>query len=178
MTTKIDCAALRQCIKEIGGLTDDERAALLELTSTKRYGLVWEEREEDVEERLREELPVLVEDKELRIIGCSDERKSGESDNPEVRKSENPEHELPRIDHELMSDNSRIINGNSCENKIKIYVFSPGAYAWDDDFAPVIDRVELCALPEAIYQAYKNVLPKKKARRETVEESPKEGGEK
>ena len=46
---------------------------------------------------------------------------------------------------------------------IKVYVFSPGAYAWDDDFAEVIDRVELCALPEAIYQAYKNVLPKKKA---------------
>ena len=42
------------------------------------------------------------------------------------------------------------------------YVFAPGPYAWDDDFAPVIDRVELCALPEAIYQAYKNVLPKKK----------------
>lgn len=56
--------------------------------------------------------------------------------------------------------------------KIKVYVFSPGAYAWDDDFAPVIDRVELCALPEAIYQAYKNVLPKKKVHRETTEGSP------
>lgn len=61
--------------------------------------------------------------------------------------------------------------------KIKVYVFSPGAYAWDDDFAEVIDRVELCALPEAIYQAYKSVLPKKKVRRETAEGSPKEGGE-
>lgn len=54
-------------------------------------------------------------------------------------------------------------------SKLKIYVFSPGPYAWDDDFAPVIDRVELCALPEAIYQAYKNVLPKKKDCRETTE---------
>lgn len=45
---------------------------------------------------------------------------------------------------------------------IKVYVFSPGSYAWDDDFAPVLDRIQLCALPEAIYQAYKNVLPKKK----------------
>lgn len=52
-----------------------------------------------------------------------------------------------------------------CAQKIKVYVFSPGAYAWDDDFAPVLDRVELCALPEAIYQAYKTVLPKKKAQR-------------
>ena len=48
-------------------------------------------------------------------------------------------------------------------NAIKVYVFSPGAYAWDDDFAEVIDKVELCALPEAIYQAYKSVLPKKRA---------------
>lgn len=62
-------------------------------------------------------------------------------------------------------------------NAIKVYVFSPGAYAWDDDFAEVIDRVELCALPEAIYQAYKSVLPKKKVRRETAEGAPKEGGE-
>ncbi len=61
--------------------------------------------------------------------------------------------------------------------KIKVYVFSPGAYAWDDDFAPVIDKVELCALPEAIYQAYKSVLPKKRVRQETTEGSPKEGGE-
>lgn len=50
-------------------------------------------------------------------------------------------------------------------NAIKVYVFSPGAYAWDDDFAPVLDRVELCSLPEAIYQAYKNVLPQKRAQR-------------
>lgn len=60
---------------------------------------------------------------------------------------------------------------------IKVYVFSPGAYAWDDDFAPVLDRVELCALPEAIYQAYKNVLPKKKAQRTAAETSPKGGEE-
>lgn len=51
---------------------------------------------------------------------------------------------------------------SSLSSQLKIYVFSPGPYAWDDDFAPVFDRVELCALPEAIYQAYKNVLPKKK----------------
>ena len=91
---------------------------------------------------------------------------------PEVVEWIKKEHELPRIDHEFLSDNSRIINGNSHENKIKIYVFSPGAYAWDDDFAEVIDRVELCALPEAIYQAYKNVLPKKKDCREIAEPSP------
>ena len=63
---------------------------------------------------------------------------------------------------------------HSRTNAIKVYVFSPGAYAWDDDFAPVVDKVELCALPEAIYQAYKSVLPKKKVRRETAEASPKD----
>ncbi len=70
--------------------------------------------------------------------------------------------------------NSQLSTLNS---QLKTYVFSPGAYAWDDDFAEVIDKVELCALPEAIYQAYKSVLPKKKVRRETAEGAPKEGGE-
>jgi len=74
---------------------------------------------------------------------------------------------------ENASENSKLQTPNS---KLKIYVFSPGAYAWDDDFAPVIDRVELCALPEAIYQAYKNVLPPKKQK--TIEIEPvEEGGE-
>ena len=58
------------------------------------------------------------------------------------------------------SANSQLSTHNS---QLKTYVFSPGAYAWDDDFEAVIDRVELCALPEAIYQAYKSVLPKKRA---------------
>ena len=65
---KIDRAALRQRIQTLEGLTDEERAALLELAATKRYGLVWEEREEAVEERLRKELPVLVEDKDLALL--------------------------------------------------------------------------------------------------------------
>ena len=45
---------------------------------------------------------------------------------------------------------------------IKIYVFSEGRYAFDDDFKAVIEKVTLCALPDAIYQAYKNVLPRRK----------------
>lgn len=51
-------------VRTIIGLTDDERAALLGLLrESKPYGLVWEDKPEDVEERLRDELPVLVEDK-------------------------------------------------------------------------------------------------------------------
>lgn len=51
-------------IKSVEGLTDHERSAILGLLhETKTYGLVWEDKPEEVEERLREELPILVEDK-------------------------------------------------------------------------------------------------------------------
>ena len=46
--------------------------------------------------------------------------------------------------------------------KIKVYVFSHGSYAYDDEFAEVADSVVLCALPQAIYDAYQKVLPKRK----------------
>lgn len=56
-------------IKTIEGLTDDERAALLGLLREhKTYGLVWEDKPEDVEEKLRTELPVLKEVKSRAII--------------------------------------------------------------------------------------------------------------
>ncbi len=45
---------------------------------------------------------------------------------------------------------------------IKVYVFSEGRYAYDDDFKEVLDKVTLCALPDAIYQAYRRVLPRRK----------------
>ncbi|MDE6351979.1 MAG: site-specific DNA-methyltransferase [Muribaculaceae bacterium] len=47
-------------------------------------------------------------------------------------------------------------------DKIKVYVFSHGSYAYDDEFDEVADRVTLCALPQAIYDAYQRVLPKHK----------------
>lgn len=46
--------------------------------------------------------------------------------------------------------------------KTMVYVFSPGAYPYTDDFEDVAERVKLCALPSAIYEAYKRVLPKRK----------------
>ncbi len=56
-------------IKTLEGLTDDERSALLGLLNeTKTYGLVWEDKPEEVEERLRSELPVLKEVKSRAII--------------------------------------------------------------------------------------------------------------
>lgn len=56
-------------IKTLEELTDDERAALLGLLrESKTYGLVWEDKPEEVEERLRTELPVLKEVKSRAII--------------------------------------------------------------------------------------------------------------
>ena len=49
-------------------------------------------------------------------------------------------------------------------SKLKIYIFSPGRYAFDDDFYEVQDKVQLVALPAAIYDAYQRVLPKQKER--------------
>ncbi|MGN8711588.1 DNA methyltransferase [Hallella faecis] len=46
--------------------------------------------------------------------------------------------------------------------KTMVYVFSPGADPYTDDFEDVAERVKLCALPSAIYEAYKRVLPKRK----------------
>ena len=52
-------------IHQIEGLSNDEKSALIELLKThKKYGLVWEDKPEEVEERLRDELPVLTEVKE------------------------------------------------------------------------------------------------------------------
>ena len=58
---------MAQTIRELEGIDNDTRAALLELVNRKKYGLVWEEHPEDVEERLREQLPVLEEDKALAL---------------------------------------------------------------------------------------------------------------
>lgn len=69
---------LRQClidrIKQMESLSDDERSALLDLLRThKKYGLVWEDKPEDVEERLRDELPVLIEDKSKALTEGGDD---------------------------------------------------------------------------------------------------------
>ena len=50
------------------------------------------------------------------------------------------------------------------QKKIKIYIFAPGQYPFTEEFEDVLDKVELCALPDAIYKAYANVLPKKQAK--------------
>lgn len=66
---RIDKAALRETITSLEGLTNEQKADLLQLLSEqKRYGLVWEDHAEDVEEQLRTQLPVLSEVKDKLII--------------------------------------------------------------------------------------------------------------
>ena len=48
------------------------------------------------------------------------------------------------------------------DNPVKVYVFSHGQYPFTEDFEEVLPFITLCALPDAIYKAYQNVLPKKK----------------
>lgn len=56
-------------ILQLNGLTNEEKSELLGLLrKQKKYGLLWEDKPEDVEERLREELPVLIEDTSKAII--------------------------------------------------------------------------------------------------------------
>lgn len=54
---------------------------------------------------------------------------------------------------------------------IKVYVFSPSEDPWEEDFEFVSDKVELCALPAAIYNTYKRILPKKKDKQLEIETS-------
>lgn len=65
-------------------LNEDVKGQLLSLLKTPTFGLVWEEKTEDVVERLREELPILKEDKSKAII----------SDDPEA-----PNHVLIEADN-------------------------------------------------------------------------------
>lgn len=51
------------------------------------------------------------------------------------------------------------------KNPIKVYVFSPSEDPASDLFEPVEDKVQLTALPAAIYNTYKRILPKNRDKR-------------
>lgn len=55
-----------------------------------------------------------------------------------------------------------LIQKTDYESKMLVYVFSPSEDPWEGEFEEVQDRVQLCALPQAIYNAYRRILPKKK----------------
>lgn len=71
-------------------------------------------------------------------------------------------------------------NGESKENgKLMVYVFSPNGYAYDDEFEDVADYVSLCAMPDAVLNAYRRVLPKKRQAQlldDIAEETDSEAG--
>jgi adenine-specific DNA-methyltransferase len=58
----------------------------------------------------------------------------------------------------------------SRQRPLKLYVYSDGAYAYNDEFEGLLDRVELTAMPNALIQALHNVLP------EPIVDEFKEGG--
>lgn len=55
-----------------------------------------------------------------------------------------------------------LIRNTNYEGKMRVYVFSPSEDPWEGEFEEVADKAQLCALPQAIYNAYKRILPKKK----------------
>ena len=70
----IDRAALIATIRELKELSNEQKSDILQLISEqKKYGIVWEDSPEDVEENLRVNVPVLVEDKDKAIISNADD---------------------------------------------------------------------------------------------------------
>ncbi len=65
-------------------------------------------------------------------------------------------------DERYVDEIVKMIEQIETDTKIKVYVFSPSEDPWEASFEPVIDKVELCALPQAIYNTYKRILPKRK----------------
>lgn len=65
-------------------------------------------------------------------------------------------------DERYVDEIVKMIEKVESETPIKVYVFSPSEDPWEASFEPVIDKVELCALPQAIYNTYKRILPKRK----------------
>lgn len=45
------------------------------------------------------------------------------------------------------------------ENKLKVYVMAEGQYPYTEDFESVLSKIDLRAMPHALYQAMRQVLP-------------------
>ena len=60
--------ALLETIQQDGNLSKEQKAYLSELINSKKYGLVWETKPEEVHEELRTHIPFLKEDKGKRIL--------------------------------------------------------------------------------------------------------------
>lgn len=66
---------------------------------------------------------------------------------------------------EVVEEIVELIEQMEVAQPIKVYVFSPSEDPWREEFEPVADKVEPTALPAAIYNTYKRILPKRKDNR-------------
>jgi len=83
--------------------------------------------------------------------------------------SESNKYMLVIYDEEIIEQIIPVITAIQTKHKIKIYVFAPGQYPFTEEFEEVLDKIELCALPDAIYKAYAGILPKKSDSRFSTE---------
>ena len=97
-------------IKQLAGLTDNERSELVKLLNdTKKYGLIWEDKPEAAEELLRTKLPVLREVVERRILSVDSSQFTVESEKPVTTQQNlifSEEAEIPNC--EVSSDNCQL----------------------------------------------------------------------
>ena len=129
MSSGVNTSELIAKIQQLAGLSDDERSRLIGLLrSHKKYGVVWEDKPEDVEERLRDELPILREVKERFVDGweCADIPSDGECAN----NNSTPNHIL------IEGDNLEALTALSYthEGKIDVIYIDPPYNTGNKDF--------------------------------------------
>ena len=161
MRNKSTCAMnktdLIQKIKQLEGISQDERSYLINLVNTKKkYGLVWEDKPEDVEEQLRTQLPVLREMVEKRIMsepgfmGLNDSHDSKKSNQlqpslfEEVENHSNQENQINHSSDNVDAPNHILIEGDNLhaltalsfthEGKIDVIYIDPPYNTGNKDF--------------------------------------------
>ncbi len=117
-------AELARKIKELDGLSKEDKSALLELLNAKKkYGLVWEDKPEEVEQKMLDHLPVLKEVPDRAII----------SDNPDA-----PNHLL------IEGDNLEALTALSYTHagKIDVIYIDPPYNTGNEDFVYNDDYID------------------------------------
>ncbi len=76
----------------------------------------------------------------------------------------------------MIREIAEAIKGLTFEKPLKVYVFSTDRDPYEDEFNDVLDKVELCALPAAIYDAYVQVIPRPKDKEEAIVPNSNEEG--
>ena len=76
--------------------------------------------------------------------------------------SENGKRLLVIFNEDVIDLIVNVIKQADFEGLIKIYGFSPDSDFYSDEFSDINDRVKICALPAAIYNAYRNIIKRAK----------------